>query len=86
MSPDDSTPPSEESVSDAQFDYQSIGQTLLRGELEREATALRDAFLQLSMKVERDEDLDQSDVDELRTELNQARELVELIEEGLNDG
>lgn len=86
MTANDDTPPSGENVSDESVDYQSIGQTLLRGELERVGYAVRDEFQQLSMKVERGGDLDESDVSQLRAALDEAAQLVDLIEkEGLDD-
>lgn len=83
MNASDTTPSSGECVSEESIDYQQLGQTLLRGELERHADDLAVTFRQKSIKIERGDGLDGADVAELLDELHQARVLVEAVQESL---
>jgi hypothetical protein len=79
------TPPSGESVSDASVDYESIGQRLLQAELERHAADLAVSFRQVAQQVRRGEDVDAEDLAQLRSELNDATALLELVEEAVSE-
>jgi tRNA threonylcarbamoyladenosine modification (KEOPS) complex Pcc1 subunit len=82
---DKPTPPNGESVSDASVDYESIGQRLLQAELERHADELAVSFRQTAQQVRRGEDVDAEDLAQLRSELNSAVVLVELVEEAMSE-
>jgi hypothetical protein len=82
---DKPTPPSGESVSDASVDYQNLGQTLVRSELERLGYDLRERFTQVGLRADRG-DLDEDDLRQLRAELDHATQLVEAIEEAAVGG
>ena len=83
MTANQSTPSNEGKGSVASLDYQNVGQTLLQSELERHGFAIRESFLKASDRVARGDSLDERDVRDLREDLEQAKMLVDVIEESM---
>jgi hypothetical protein len=85
MTANDDTPRKGENVSEGPIDYQTVGKTLLRSELERIGERVREKFHRAAVKADRD-DLDRDDLAQLRGELDHAGQLVDVIEEAAGAG
>ena len=86
MNADECTPRSGENVSGESFDYQSVGQTLLRWELERVAYDIRGEFQRASAKLNRGEELNREDWVSLKDSVERANILVGAIGDGVGVG
>jgi len=85
MNANDTSPCGGNEGSDRAYNYEAVAQTLLQQQLEIRGYAVRKRFVDLAGKIERGDDLDQSDVRELREALRQAQYLVDVIEEGTRE-
>ena len=83
MNASDTSPSLGNEGSDRTYNYATVGQMLLKQELELQAFRFRESFIEVSRKVERSDDLEESDVRELRDQIEQAQLLVDVIEEGI---
>ena len=85
MNASDTSPCGGNEGSDRAYNYEAVAQTLLQNQLEIRGYAVRQRFVDLAGQIERGDDLDQSDVHELRETLRRAQYLVDVIEEGVSD-
>jgi hypothetical protein len=83
MTANDSTPRSGESASEVSFNYQTVGQTLLRRRFEGIAFGFHEEAMALATKAQRGDELTREDLAGLRQEIDQARLLVEAVEEAM---
>lgn len=83
MNANDDTPRSGENVSGESVDYEQLGQTLLRQQLDLRGAALSRVFMEASQAVERGDGLDAEDLSELEHELRRAQFLVEDVREAM---
>jgi len=85
MNANDTSPCGGNEGSDSSYNYETVAQTLLRQELELRAYGVRNAFVNVSRKTERGDDLDEEDIRKLRGQLKHAQLLVDVIEKGVSD-